>query len=237
ILVGLAVAVANVDEVIALIRTSPDPATARQRLLDRDWPSAEVEALIRLIDDPRHKINDDGTFMLSDEQARAILALTLSRLTALGRNEIGDELNGLGEQIEDYLDILRSRERVLGIIRDELIEVRDQYATPRKTQIDEFAGDLDDEDLIAREDRVVTASHAGYIKRVPLSPYRAQRRGGKGRSGMATRDEDFVSRLFVVNTHTPVLFFSSRGIVYKLKVWRLPVAAPSARGKALINML
>ena len=237
ILVGLAVAVANVDEVIALIRTSPDPATARQRLLERDWPSAEVEALIRLIDDPRHKINEDGTFRLSDEQARAILALTLSRLTALGRNEIGDELNGLGEQIEDYLDILRSRERVLTIIREELLEVRDQYSTPRKTQIDEFAGDLDDEDLIAREDMVVTVSHAGYIKRVPLSTYRAQRRGGKGRSGMTTRDEDFVSRLFVANTHTPVLFFSSRGIVYKLKVWRLPVAAPNARGKALINML
>ena len=225
------------DEVIRLIRSSPDPATARQKLLERDWPASDVMDLIGLIDDPRHQINDDGTFKLSDEQARAILALTLSRLTALGRNEIGDELNSLGEQIKDYLDILRSRERVLGIIRDELNEIKDQYATPRMTQIDEFAGDLDDEDLIAREDMVVTVSHAGYIKRVPLSTYRAQRRGGKGRSGMSTRDEDFVARLFVANTHTPVLFFSSRGIVYKMKVWRLPVAAPQARGKALINML
>ncbi|WMT92489.1 DNA gyrase subunit A [Pelagibacterium sp. H642] len=237
VLVGLLVAVNNVDEVIRLIRSSPDPATAREKLLERDWPAADVIDLIGLIDDPRHKVNDDGTFRLSDEQARAILALTLSRLTALGRNEIGEELNTLGEQIKDYLDILRSRDRVLAIIRDELAEVRDQYATPRLTQIDEFAGDLDDEDLIAREDMVVTVSHAGYIKRVPLSTYRAQRRGGKGRSGMSTRDEDFVSRLFVANTHTPVLFFSSRGIVYKMKVWRLPVAAPNARGKALINML
>lgn len=237
VLVGLLVAVNSVDEVIALIRSSPDPATARQRLLERSWPARDVEELIDLIDDPRHQINEDGTFKLSDEQARAILALTLSRLTALGRNEIGEELNGLGEQIADFLDILRSRERVLGIIREELTEVRDQYATPRQTQIDEFAGDMDDEDLIAREDMVVTVSHAGYIKRVPLSTYRAQRRGGKGRSGMSTRDEDFVARLFVANTHTPVLFFSSRGIVYKLKVWRLPVAAPNARGKALINML
>ncbi|UYQ74099.1 DNA gyrase subunit A [Pelagibacterium flavum] len=237
VLVGLLVAVNNVDEVIRLIRSSPDPATARQKLLERDWPASDVMGLIKLIDDPRHQINDDGTFKLSDEQARAILALTLSRLTALGRNEIGDELNSLGEQIKDYLDILRSRERVLGIIRDELNEIKEQYATPRMTQIDEFAGDLDDEDLIAREDMVVTVSHAGYIKRVPLSTYRAQRRGGKGRSGMSTRDEDFVARLFVANTHTPVLFFSSRGIVYKMKVWRLPVAAPQARGKALINML
>jgi len=237
VLVGLLVAVNNVDEVIRLIRSSPDPATAREKLLERDWPASDVIDLIGLIDDPRHTVNDDGTFRLSDEQARAILALTLSRLTALGRNEIGDELNALGEQISNYLEILRSRERVLEIIREELEEVRDQYATPRLTQIDEFAGDMDDEDLIAREDMVVTVSHAGYIKRVPLSTYRAQRRGGKGRSGMSTRDEDFVSRLFVANTHTPVLFFSSRGIVYKMKVWRLPVAAPNARGKALINML
>ncbi|HEY8594387.1 MAG TPA: DNA gyrase subunit A, partial [Devosiaceae bacterium] len=237
VLVGLAVAVANVDEVIHLIRTSPDPATARQRLLDRDWPARDVEALIKLIDDPRHKVNEDGTFRLSDEQVRAILDLRLQRLTALGRDEIGEELEGLGEQISDYLDILRSRDRVLAIIRQELAEVRDQFATPRRTTIDDSAGDLDDEDLIAREEMVVTVSHAGYIKRVPLSTYRAQRRGGKGRSGMATRDEDFVAQLFVANTHTPVLFFSSRGIVYKMKVWRLPVAAPHSRGKALVNML
>lgn len=237
ILVGLAVAVANVDEVIALIRTSPDPATARERLMDRDWPAQDVAPLIALIDDPRHRMNEDGTFRLSEEQARAILALTLSRLTALGRDEIGDELNGLGTDIADYLDILRSRDRIMEIVRNELVEIRDAYATPRLTAIDDAAGDFEDEDLIAREDMVVTVTHGGYIKRVPLSAYRAQRRGGKGRNGMATRDEDFVARLFVANTHTPVLFFSSRGQVYKMKVWRLPVGEPQARGKALINLL
>jgi DNA gyrase subunit A len=237
ILVGLAVAVANVDEVIALIRSAPDPATARERLMERDWPATDVAPLIALIDDLRHRINEDGTFRLSDEQARAILALTLSRLTALGRNEIGDELNALGKEIAEYLDILRSRERVQAIIRQELQAVREQFATPRLTSIEDSAGDVEDEDLIAREDMVVTVTHGGYIKRVPLSTYRAQRRGGKGRSGMATRDEDFVSRLFVANTHTPVLFFSSLGQVYKLKVWRLPVAEPQARGKAMVNLL
>jgi DNA gyrase subunit A len=237
ILVGLAVAVANVDEVIALIRTSPDPTVARERLMERSWPATDVAPLIRLIDDPRHTINDDDTFRLSDEQARAILALTLSRLTALGRDEIGEELNGLGKDIEDLLDILRSRERVMAIIRDELTAIRDQFGTPRLTTIDEAAGDFEDEDLIAREDMVVTVTHGGYIKRVPLTAYRSQRRGGKGRSGMATRDEDFVTRLFVANTHQPVLFFSSLGQVYKLKVWRLPVAEPQGRGKALINLL
>jgi DNA gyrase subunit A len=237
VLVGLAVAVANIDEVIALIRTSPDPGTAREKLMERNWPAADVAPLIALIDDPRHRIAEDGTFKLSDEQARAILALTLSRLTALGRDEIGDELNGLGKEIADYLDILRSRERILAIVRQELEAIRDEFATPRLTAIDEAAGDFEDEDLIAREDMVVTTTHGGYIKRVPLSAYRAQRRGGKGRSGMATREEDFVTRLFVANTHTPVLFFSSRGQVYKLKVWRLPIAEPQGRGKALINLL
>ncbi|WP_374625312.1 DNA gyrase subunit A, partial [Devosia sp.] len=237
ILVGLAVAVANVDEVIALIRTAPDPTAARERLMERDWPARDVAPLIALIDDPRHRINADGRFKLSDEQARAILALTLSRLTALGRDEIGNELNGLGTDIADFLDILRSRERVVSIIRAELTEIKDAYATPRLTTIDEAAGDFEDEDLIAREEMVVTVTHGGYIKRVPLSAYRAQRRGGKGRSGMATRDEDFVSRLFVANTHQPVLFFSSLGQVYKLKVWRLPIGEPQTRGKALINLL
>ena len=237
ILVGLAVAVANIDEVIALIRTAPDPATAREQLMTRRWPAADVAPLIKLIDDPRHRINDDGTFNLSDEQARAILELRLARLTALGRDEIGDELNGLGGEIENYLDILRSRERVVEIIRTELTEIKEQFATARRTEITDSAADFEDEDLIAREDMVVTVSHEGYIKRVPLSTYRAQNRGGKGRSGMATREEDFVSRLFVANTHTPVLFFTSRGIAYKLKVWRLPLAAANARGKALINIL
>ena len=237
ILVGLAVAVANIDEVIALIRTAPDPATAREQLMTRRWPAEDVAPLIKLIDDPRHRMNDDGTFNLSEEQARAILELRLARLTALGRDEIGDELNGLGAEIADYLDILRSRERVITIIRDELTAIRDQFATPRRTEITDSAADFEDEDLIAREDMVVTVTHGGYIKRVPLSTYRAQNRGGKGRSGMATRDEDFVSRLFVANTHTPILFFTSRGIVYKLKVWRLPLANANARGKALINIL
>ncbi|MEO5808269.1 DNA gyrase subunit A [Devosia sp.] len=237
ILVGLAVAVANIDEIIALIRTAPDPATAREQLMTRRWPASDVAPLIALIDDPRHRINEDGTFNLSEEQARAILELRLARLTALGRDEIGDELNGLGLEIADYLDILRSRERVITIIRDELTAIREQFAYPRKTEITDSAADFEDEDLIAREDMVVTVTHGGYIKRVPLSTYRAQNRGGKGRSGMATRDEDFVSRLFVANTHTPILFFTSAGIVYKLKVWRLPLAAPQARGKALINIL
>ena len=237
VLCGLAIAVANIDEVIRLIRTAPDPNTAREALMGRDWPAHDIAPLIALVDDPRHKINDDGTYRLSETQARAILDLRLQRLTALGRDEIGDELSKLAAEISDYLDILRSRVRIMGIIRDELTEIRETFATPRKTQIVDWDSDLDDEDLIAREDMVVTVSHAGYIKRVPLSAYRAQRRGGKGRSGMATRDEDFVTRLFVANTHTPVIFFSSEGQAYKEKVWRLPLAAPNAKGKALVNML
>ncbi len=237
VLVGLAIAVANIDEVIALIRRAPDPQTARDELMARDWPARDIAPLVRLIADPRHKVADDGTYRLSEEQARAILDLRLQRLTALGRDEIGDELKGLGEKIEDYLDILSSRARIVEIIKAELREIAEAYATPRKTEIVAFEGEIDDEDLIQREDMVVTVSHKGYIKRVPLSTYRAQRRGGKGRSGMATRDEDFVTKLFVVNTHTPVLFFSSRGMAYKLKVWRLPAASPQSRGKALVNML
>lgn len=237
ILVGLVIAVANVDEIIALIRTSPDPATARGKLLERAWPARDVEPLIKLIDDPRHTVTAEGTYYLSEEQVRAILELRLQRLTALGRDEIGEELNKLGEEIKDYLEILRSRSRIVEIIRTEMIEVRDRFGTPRRTQIVDAVGDVDDEDLIAREEMVVTVSHAGYIKRVPLSTYRAQRRGGKGRSGMSTRDEDFVARVFVANTHTPVLFFSSRGIVYKLKVWKLPIGNANSRGKALVNIL
>jgi DNA gyrase subunit A len=237
VLVGLAIAVANIDEVINLIRRAPDPQSAREQLMERRWPAHDVESLIRLIDDPRHKINEDGTYNLSEEQARAILELRLQRLTALGRDEIADELNKIGAEIKDYLDILSSRLRILTIVKDEMAAVRDEFGTPRRTQIADGGPDMDDEDLIAREDMVVTVSHAGYVKRVPLTTYRAQRRGGKGRSGMATRDEDFVNRLFVANTHTPVLFFSSRGIVYKEKVWRLPIGTPTSRGKALINML
>ncbi|MEO0544344.1 MAG: DNA gyrase subunit A [Pseudomonadota bacterium] len=237
VLVGLAIAVANIDEIIALIRNAPDPATAREQLMTRRWPAKDVEPLIRLIDDPRHKINDDGTYNLSEEQARAILELRLARLTALGRDEIADELNKIGAEITDFLDILSSRKRILDIVKGELIAVRDEFGTPRRTEITEGGPDMDDEDLIAREDMVVTFSHQGYIKRVPLDTYRAQRRGGKGRAGMATKDEDFVTRLFVANTHTPILFFSSRGIVYKEKVWRLPIGNPQSRGKFLRNML
>ncbi|WP_245581920.1 DNA gyrase subunit A [Phyllobacterium phragmitis] len=237
VLVGLAIAVANIDEIINLIRHAPDPATAREQLMERRWPAMDVAPLVALIDDPRHALNDDGTYNLSEEQARAILDLRLQRLTALGRDEIADELNKIGEEIRDYLDILASRIRIMNIVKDELIAIRDEFGTPRRTELTEGGPDMEDEDLIAREDMVVTVSHAGYIKRVPLATYRAQRRGGKGRSGMATREEDFVTRLFVASTHTPVLFFSSRGIVYKEKVWRLPIGTPQSRGKALINML
>ena len=237
VLVGLAIAVANIDEVIRLIRQAPDPQTAREQLMERRWPAADVETLILLIDDPRHRINEDGTYNLSEEQARAILELRLQRLTALGRDEIADELNKIGSEITDHLDILSSRARIQQIVKDELISVRDEFGTPRRTELAEGGADMDDEDLIQREDMVVTVTHAGYIKRVPLSIYRAQARGGKGRSGMATKEEDFVTRLFVANTHTPILFFSSRGIVYKEKVWRLPIGTPQSRGKFLRNML
>ncbi len=237
VLVGLAIAVSNIDQVIQLIRSSADANTAREALMARDWPARDVEAMITLIDDPRHKVSTTGTYKLSPEQAKAILDLRLQRLTALGRDEIKAELDKLAEEIADYLDILRSRARIQTIVKDELRSVREKFATPRRTVIVEQEGEVEEEDLIHREDMVVTVSHLGYIKRVPLSTYRAQRRGGKGRAGMQTREEDFVSRLFVASTHTPVLFFSSHGRVYKEKVWRLPQAAPQARGKALINIL
>ena len=237
VLVGLAIAVANIDEVIALIRAAPDPQTAREQLMTRHWPARDIAPLVQLIADPRHLISEEGTYKLSEEQARAILDLRLQRLTALGRDEIGGELEKLAAEIRDYLDILGSRARIQSIIKDELAAIRAEFATPRRTEIVEGFGDLEDEDLIQREDMVVTVSHGGYIKRVALAEYRAQRRGGKGRSGMATREEDFVTKLFVANTHTPVLFFSSLGMVYKMKVWRLPLAAPQGRGKALINLL
>jgi DNA gyrase subunit A len=237
VLVGLAIAVANIDEVIKLIRAAKDPNTARETLMARDWPAKDMAAMVTLIDDPRHKVSDKGTTKLSIEQARAILDLRLQRLTALGRDEIKDELDKLAAEIADYLEILRSRTRIQAIIKSELKAVKDKFATPRRTVIAEAEAEVEEEDLIHREDMVVTVSHLGYIKRVPLSAYRAQRRGGKGRGGMQVREEDFVSRLFVASTHTPVLFFSSRGKVYKEKVWRLPLSAPQARGKALINIL
>jgi len=237
VLVGLAIAVANIDAVIKLIRASQDANEAREGLMARDWPAADVAALIELIDDPRHKVSAAGTYKLSAEQAKAILDLRLQRLTALGIAEIKDELDKLAAEISDYLDILRSRARIQAIVKEELAEAKKQFATPRRTVIVDHVDEMEDEDLIQREDMVVTVSHLGYVKRVPLSTYRAQRRGGKGRSGMQTRDEDFVTRLFVASTHSPVLFFSSHGRVYKEKVWRLPLAAPQARGKAMINIL
>jgi DNA gyrase subunit A len=237
ILVGLAIAVTNIDEVIKLIRGSKDANEARDKLMEREWPATTAAELIALIDDPRHRVSSAGTAKLTAEQTKAILDLRLQRLTALGRDEIKDELDKLAKEISDYLEILRSRARIQSIVKDELKAVKDEFATPRRTVIAEQEGEVEDEDLIHREDMVVTVSHLGYVKRVPLSTYRMQRRGGKGRSGMQTRDEDFVSRLFVASTHTPVLFFSSHGRVYKEKVWRLPLAAPQARGKPLINIL
>jgi DNA gyrase subunit A len=237
ILVGLAIAVANIDEVIRLIRAAKDANAAREELMSRDWAARDVAAMVMLIDDPRHRVSAAGTTRLSAEQAQAILDLRLQRLTALGRDEIKAELDKLAEEIADYLDILRSRARIQTIVNEELTAIKNDFATPRRTVIVDQEGEMEDEDLIQREDMVVTVSHAGYVKRVPLSTYRAQRRGGKGRAGMQTREEDFVTRLFVASTHTPVLFFSSLGKVYKEKVWRLPQAAPQARGKALINIL
>jgi DNA gyrase subunit A len=235
--VGLAIAVANIDEVIRLIRTSPDSATARTALMERMWAARDMAPLITLIADPRHALDPEGAIRLSEAQARAILELRLARLTALGRDEIAEALNRLSVEIADYLDILSSRARLMGIIRDELVKVKTDFATPRRTVILDSDADMEDEDLIQREEMVVLVSHGGYIKRAPLTIYRAQRRGGKGRGAMATRDEDFVARLFVASTHQPVLFFSSTGQVYKEKVWRLPLAAPQARGKALVNLL
>jgi DNA gyrase subunit A len=235
--VGLAIAVANIDEVIRLIRTSPDAGAAREALMGRSWPARDMSPLIALIADPRHVLDANGEIRLSETQARAILDLRLQRLTALGRDEIAEALNKLAAEIADYLDILRSRTRLFGIVKGEMLAVKDAHATPRRTLILDVEDEVEDEDLIQREDMVVTVSHEGYIKRVPLSTYRAQRRGGKGRSGMQTKEEDFVSRLFVASTHTPVLFFSSKGQVYKEKVWRLPLSAPQARGKFLNNLL
>jgi DNA gyrase subunit A len=237
VLVGLAIAVANIDEVIKLIRAAKDANEAREALMNREWPAKDVATMVTLIDDPRHSVSPAGMTRLSAEQAKAILDLRLQRLTALGRDEIKAELDKLAAEIADYLDILRSRARIQAIIKQELAAIRSEFATPRRTVIIDQEGEMEDEDLIQREDMVVTVSHAGYVKRVPLSTYRAQKRGGKGRAGMQTREEDFVTRLFVASTHTPVLFFSSRGQVYKEKVWRLPLAAPQARGKALINIL
>jgi DNA gyrase subunit A len=237
VLVGLAVAVANIDEMIRLIRSAPSPQEAREQMMARAWPAKDIGPLVDLIADPRHRLEADGTIRLSDEQARAILDLRLQRLTALGRDEIGDELKKLGEEIKEYLAILASRARIVDIVKKELSDIKAEFGTPRLTEIVEMEGEVEDEDLIAREDMVVTVSHRGYIKRVPLSTYRAQKRGGKGRAGMSTREEDVVTQIFIASTHTPVLFFSSRGMSYRMKVWRLPAATPQSTGKALVNLL
>jgi len=237
ILVGLGVAVANIDEVIALIRKAPDTASAKEQLMARAWPARDTAPLVALIADPRHNIEKDGTIRLSEEQAKAILEIRLARLTALGRDEIGDEVAKLGEAIKDYLEILRSRTRVLTIVKDELSAIRNEFATPRLTELVDADIEIEDEALIEREEVAITVTHAGYIKRTPIAEYRVQGRGGKGRSGMATREEDFVTNIFVANTHVPLVFFSSTGMAYKMKVWRLPEARVQGKGKAMVNLL
>lgn len=236
VLVGLAIAVANIDEVIKTIRSAPDPQTARDQLMTREWPASDVADMIGLIDDLSHKVID-GKYKLSETQARAILDLRLQRLTALGRDEIGDEMKKLAVEINEYLSILGSRDKLMGILRSELVSMREKFAVPRRTQIAEIEFEQDDEDLIQREDMVVTVSFGGYVKRTPLSTYRLQKRGGKGRTGMSTKDEDFVTGVLVASTHTPVLFFSNIGRVYKMKVYRLPEGTPQSRGKAFVNLL
>jgi len=237
VLCGLAVAVSNVDEVVQTIRSSRDAPEARFRLMERRWPAAEIAPFIRLIDDPGHTVNEDGTYNLSEVQARAILELRLQRLTQLGVQEVTDELEELAGKIKNFLDILRSRERIMAIISDELREVREQFAVPRRSEIIDWAGDMEDEDLIEREDMVVTVTATGYIKRTPLADFRSQRRGGKGVSGGALKDDDVVTTLFVANTHTPLLVFTTTGMVFKLKTWQLPAGSRSSRGRALNNVI
>jgi DNA gyrase subunit A len=237
ILCGLAVAVSNVDEIVRTIRASADATEARDKLMTRRWPAADIAAYIRLIDDPSHTMNDDGTYNLSEAQARAILELRLQRLTALGVKEVTDELEGLAAKIKDYLDILSSRDRIMAIISNELREVKAAFAVPRRTEIQDWSGDMEDEDLIEREDMVVTITSGGYIKRTPLAEFRSQNRGGKGLSSMQTKEDDVVTTLFVANTHTHLLFFTTDGMVYKMKTWRLPLAGRTAKGKAIVNIL
>ena len=237
ILCGLAVAVTNIDEIVATIRSSADAAEARTKLMTRRWPAIDILPYIALIDDPTHTANEDGTYNLSEIQARAILELRLQRLTQIGVNEVTTELEELASKIKEYLEILGSRDRIMAIIRDELAETRELFAVPRRTEIVDWSGDMDDEDLIESADMVVTVTSGGYIKRTPLADFRSQRRGGKGVSGMATKEEDVVTTLFVANTHTQLLFFTTDGMVYKLKTWRLPQGSRTAKGKAIVNIL
>ncbi len=237
ILCGLAVAVTNIDEVVATIRQSADAAEARGKLMERRWPARDILPYIALIDDPTHTANEDGTYNLSETQARAILDLRLQRLTQIGVKEVTDELEELAGKIKEYLDILGSRERIMGIIANELRETKELFAVPRRTEIVDWSGDMEDEDLIEREDMVVTVTSGGYIKRTPLADFRSQKRGGKGVSGMATKEEDVITTLFVANTHTQLLFFTTDGMVYKLKTWRLPQGGRTSKGKAIVNIL
>ena len=235
-LLGLSVAVGNLDEVIELIKSSPNPEAAREALISRGWKASDIESYIQLIDDPNTEYKD-GMFYMSEDQARAILELQLHRLTGLERDKIHDDLTSLGATIRDLLEILGSNERIIQIIREETTAVRDNWASPRRTEISDAEIDIDIEDLIAREDMVVTVSNTGYIKRVALDTYRAQKRGGKGRNAMATKEDDYVVQVFVANTHTPLLFFSSKGLCYKLKTYKLPEAAAAAKGRPLVNLL
>jgi len=236
ILVGLGIAVENLDPVIELIRTAPSPVEAKEALLSKSWPARDIEPLVELIAEPDHKV-ENGEYRLSEDQAKAILDLKLQRLTGLERDKIHEELRNLGDDIKEFLSILASREKLYGIMRDELVEVKTEYAKPRLTTIEDIEYDTDVESLIQREEMVVTVTEAGYIKRVPLNAYKAQKRGGKGKSGMTTKEEDFVTRLFVASTHTPVLFFSSKGLVYKMKVYKLPLGSPTSKGKPFVNLL
>jgi len=237
VLIGLAIAVANIDGVIALIRAAPDGAAAKAELMARNWPAKDVAPLVALVADPRHTVSPEGTIRLSEEQAKAILEIRLQRLTALGRDELADEVKKLSASIAEYLEILRSRARVLAIVRKELEDIRAEFPMRRVTELIDADVEIEDEALIEREDVAITVTHAGYIKRTPIADYRVQGRGGKGRAGMATREEDFVTSIFVANTHAPLVFFSSTGMAYTLKVWRLPEARIQGRGKAMVNLL
>ena len=237
VLVGLTIAVANIDEFIHIIRSSKDPTEARERLVAKSWPAGDMLPLVELIADPRTVQEDGGLIRLTDEQARAILALTLSRLTGLGRDEIGNEATALADAIRGYLELLSDRANIMAVVREELVEVREKFAIPRRSQLVDGDADVEDEDLIVREDMVITVTMGGYVKRTPLANYRTQHRGGKGKSGMATKTEDAVTRVFSASTHAPLLFFTSGGKVYKMKVWRLPLGAANSRGKAFVNLL
>ena len=236
ILAGLMVALTSIDEVITLIRSAPDAETAKKSLTSRAWPVSEIEEFIKLIDDPEHVVKE-SKYYLSEIQAKAILELRLQRLTGMEREKLSQETEEIANKITEYLEILSSREALLDILKSELLSTKEKMDGVRRTFISDHAIDADDEDLIQQEEMVVTVSHRGYIKRVPLDSYRAQRRGGKGKAGMKTRDEDFVTRLFIANTHTPILFFTSAGIVHQLKCYKLPVTSPTSMGKAMINLL